>query len=252
MKLNRIVLSSKVLISSLITLVAIYMYMGYNVFGASENSTNDPRLILKDEKLFNMTYGEWIAKWWQWDVKFPAEKHPSEHYIESECGKNQTGPVWFLPDYIANGSRPIITETEERTCHIPSGKYVLAGINTGLWWTDTNESDDEIIRQATPGQEKARIVANINGTPLDILSNRANTGIFNLSVPADNLYTSKSDPKNYTAGIYRAYADGHFLFYGPLKPGNYNVFWEFTAGGTPIGNDPVHSVGKITYHLIVK
>lgn len=246
MKSNMIVLSLEFGILMLIILVALFMYMDYNAFATPENS----RLILKEENPFNMTYGEWIAKWWQWDVNFPADKHPSEHYLESECGKNQTGPVVFLPDYLSNGSVPY-SYVEERTCNIPSGKYILSGINTGLWWSDTNETDDEIRDQATPGQEQAKIDASINGTKLDILSNRANTGIFNLFVPADNLYTSKSNPKNYTPGIYPAYADGHFLFYGPLKSGIYDVSWEFTAGGTPIGNNPVHSFGKVKYHLNV-
>lgn len=252
MKLTRIILSSKVLTLSIIAFVAICMYMDYRVLATLENSINDPRLILKDEKLFNMTYGEWIANWWQWDINFPSEKHPSEHYLESECGKNQTGPVWFLPDYIINGSTPSWV-VEERTCHIPSGKYVLMGINTGLYWTDTNETDDVIEAKARPGQEQARIVADINGTQLDVLNNRQNTGIFNLSVPSDNLYTFLTHGKNYPAGDYRAYADGHFIFYGPLKPGIYNVSWDFTAGGTaPVGGDPVYSEGRVSYHLIVK
>lgn len=223
----------------------------YYAIGSVDTSSTDSRLILKDEKLFNKTYGEWISKWWQWDINFPTNIHPSEFYLESRCGMNQTGPVWFLPDYVVSDKKPGHL-VEERTCHIPSGKYVLAGINTGIYWTDSNESDAVIESGARAGQERANIYATINGTQLDIENNRQNTGIFNLSVPADNLYTNATHGKNYPAGLYRAFADGHFLFYGPLKPGNYVINWDFKAADEPFGKGPVESEGKVRYHLIVK
>lgn len=241
-------MSHKVLTSSLITIIAICMYFGNNAFATLENSTNAPRLILKDEKLFDLTYGEWIAKWWQWYINFPKEKHPSLYYLESECGKNQTGPVWFLPDYVASGTIAA-SEIVERTCYIPSGKYVLMGINTGMYWSDTNETDDRIISQGREGQENAFIFVEINDTKIDVQNNRQDTGIFNVFVPSNNKYTGPS----YPAGIYPAYADGYFIFYGPLKPGYYEVFWDYAAGKTQVfGASPVETKAKVLYHLIVE
>ncbi|RJX31828.1 MAG: hypothetical protein C4531_07105 [Desulfurivibrio sp.] len=67
-------------------------------------------------EIFEKTYGEWSAKWWQW---LEAQNFtPLTAQGEVDCSQGQTGPVWFLAG--TDGSGPV-----ERECTVPKGTLLF-------------------------------------------------------------------------------------------------------------------------------
>src|SRR5919112_1000595 len=46
---------------------------------------------------FGKSYSNWTAEWWKWYIGTPFDSnHQSKDLTGSNCGRNQSGPVWFL------------------------------------------------------------------------------------------------------------------------------------------------------------
>ena len=44
-----------------------------------------PKVFSKDSSPFGVSYGNWLAKWFQWDVNFPLEGHPRDSFRTEKC-----------------------------------------------------------------------------------------------------------------------------------------------------------------------
>lgn len=66
--------------------------------------------------IFEKTYGEWSANWWQWLES--QNFTPLTEQGKVDCSKGQQGHVWFLAG--TDGSDPI-----ERECTVPKGKLLF-------------------------------------------------------------------------------------------------------------------------------
>lgn len=173
----------------------------------------NPGIYSKDSAPFGISYGDWIAKFWTWFIQIPADVHPREHYTPERCATAQSGPVWFLTD--------IVVATDERNCTIPSGKAIFLPILNGVSWDDKSnpvpKSEQDVIEGATAGNEYAVISAMLDGREIkDLMSYRAQSSWFNITVPDNNVFNNKP-------GVYKAIADGFFLFVEPLPPGNHTL-----------------------------
>ncbi len=85
----------------------------------------DPNLgVLPPESpQYGASYGEWVARWWQWMGPFPAETSPGFDQTGEDAARGQSGRVWFLAD-----CHPFLLgpgETLTRTCSIPEGKALF-------------------------------------------------------------------------------------------------------------------------------
>lgn len=177
----------------------------------------NPGIYSKDSAPFGISYGDWLAKYFQWFIQIPADIHPREHYTPDSCSIDQSGPVWFLTD--------ILKGAEERTCTIPSEKAIFLPILTGVSWDDKSnplpKSEQDVINGATAGNEYAVISAMLDGREIkDLKSYRAQSSWFNITVPDNNVFNNKP-------GVWKAIADGFFLFVEPLPPGNHTL--QFTV-----------------------
>src|SRR5436309_708111 len=76
-----------------------------------------------DSKPYGTPYTEWAGKWHQWLISVPQPLNPATDPTGSNCGQNQTGPVWFLAGTTGGSA--------ERTCTIPSGKAILFPVISG-------------------------------------------------------------------------------------------------------------------------
>lgn len=73
-----------------------------------------------DSHPFGASYGEWGARWWQWNYSIPLHVHPSANDpTGAQCGINQSGPVWFL----AGTAGTVSTAT--RACTISEDKAIF-------------------------------------------------------------------------------------------------------------------------------
>jgi hypothetical protein len=66
------------------------LWAASGVYAAKAN----PGVIPPHAKPYGMTYGEWSAKWYQWQYSLPVDQHPL--FDTADCSEGQTGKVWFL------------------------------------------------------------------------------------------------------------------------------------------------------------
>jgi hypothetical protein len=171
----------------------------------------NPGVFSKDSTPYGSPYNEWVGKWWNWTFSIPKEEHPRDDFTPEKCNANQEGPVWFLADQL--GGR------EERTCNIPAGKAILIPLLTGECGYDVPEvkNDEDLRRCAMRGDEYGVIEATVDGVKLKNLETyRAQSGFYNSTQVEDNIYDGPS-------GMYRAFADGYFVFLEPLPAGKHDV-----------------------------
>jgi hypothetical protein len=203
------------------------------------NGVDNSVLYSKDSSPFGISYGDWIATWWQWNIGIPPSQHPRDHFSPQTCTTNQTGPVWLLPD--------ILSGKEDRNCTIPHGKAILVPLLTGFCDddnTDPNVKTDEGLRKcAMAGNEYGLISAKLDGVDLQNLDQyRTQTGFFNLTVPQDNFC-------NCVPGMFKSMADGFFVFLKPLPVGNHN-FTLTTSVSNPV-SPSFNYAAESNYHLNV-
>jgi hypothetical protein len=69
-----------------------------NILVHSNDHSNFPTysVFSADSKPYNLTYGEWTAKWWQWGYSIPKNINPAYDNTGKNCAQKQNGPVWFL------------------------------------------------------------------------------------------------------------------------------------------------------------
>jgi hypothetical protein len=193
----------------------------------------NPSIYSPDSSPYGVSYGDWMAKWWQWNLGIPAGKHPSEILIDndavsaSQCSINQGGPVWFLPD-VGQAGKVVY-------CDIPANKSILLPVSDG-------ESDPTDPCAQDPGRGpdlESRIIdcamfnradqeflkLEVDGKPVNDFEEqyRAKSGIFNVTIPEDATLAIEG----VKPGFYEpALTEGYFLFLKPLPIGPHYVEYE--------------------------
>jgi hypothetical protein len=234
-----------------LTMVALFLTTTPILF--VNGQTLPYKLFSTDSSAFDVSYGDWIAKWWQWNVDIPLEGHPRDSYSPEKCSLNQNGPVWFLPDILAGN--------EQRTCTIPTGTAVLIPITTGACWNDGNPqfmSNEEIKTCAMEGNDGTFATVIINGTKIEDDSlKRAQSPYFNLTISENSWTRYNQDTsgrifecKICPIGTFNSMADGYFLFLEPLVSGEYNVKISHDTLSNP--NPEYRHAAVVTYQLIVE
>jgi hypothetical protein len=240
--------------SSRILLIIVFVYsISILTDSISKSEAVEPKMFLKESSPFGTPYGNWLAKWWQWNVAIPLEGHPRDSFSPEKCNTNQNGPVWFLPD--------ILTGSEERSCTIPAGKAVFIPINVGICWNDGNPQymdDPELRNCAMEGQEGNFMSVYLNGTKLnDSDINRIQSSFFNVTIPADSYTRYNKDASGQIlecgecpVGTFRAMADGYFLFLEPMNAGTNDIKYSYDTISNP--NPEYRHAASMVYHLIVE
>jgi hypothetical protein len=208
----------------------------------STGNNNLPYIFPADSQPYNLTYGEWTAKWWQWAESIPTEVNPQLDMTGENCaqGQNQTGPVWFLA-----GTPGGFTE---RTCTIPAGKAILFPVYNAIniaAGADINESEED-LRAGVKNMADAVIAleASIDGTPVpNLWSYRIEAPTFNATFPSDNVF-------GIPEGSYMSVADGYWVFLEPLPPGQHEIRLHAVATD-PTATSFQNFETAVTYNLII-
>lgn len=56
----------------------------------------NPGVFPPDSRPYNLSYGDWSSKWWQWAQSIPEENSPTGDETGEKYSQDQSGPVWFL------------------------------------------------------------------------------------------------------------------------------------------------------------
>lgn len=167
-------------------------------------------------KPFGLSQATWQARFTQWWISIPADRHPFFDATGSFCQEGQEGPVFFLGSvFIAPGG--IVT----RSCTVPSKKAIYLPVTGSLCSPVTDGT-------TTPAQSRecARVFADnafdvfvdIDGVSIDIADYRTATETFDGLFPAGGLF-GNSEP----LGVEDIVADGYNLMLPPQSVGHHLI-----------------------------
>jgi len=192
-----------------------------------------------DTKPYNLTYGEWTARWWQWGYSIPKNINPAYDNAGKNCAQRQNGPVWFLAGTFGH--------SVNRACTIPTGKAILFPIlNSECSFAEFPkiETLSELRTCAKSIQDQVIMLnASIDGVPiLNLEKYRIQSPVFNFTLPQNNIIGM---PANTTT---EAIADGNWVFLKPLSPGIHKLIFKGGVQRTKIeGNSNNGSGGSFAF-----
>ena len=210
-----------------------------NVFSQAQNTIE---VFTTDSNPYNVTYGDWTARWWRWALSIPNDVNPVGDMTGQYCGQKQEGPVWFLAGTFGGKA--------ERSCTIPEGKAILfSPINAECSYAENTDlkSESELRNCAKSIQDQVtQMEVTVDGTKLeDLPKNRIQSSIFDFELPKENVF-------GLPAGTSKAVSDGSWVFLKPMSRGNHTIHSvgvavdpTTTAKGPPFTSD-------VTYHLTIK
>lgn len=222
--------SSIMLIGFILTVVSLYP--------AAQADTTNPGVFGIDSKPYNLTYGEWTAKWWQWLLSIPQDSSPAVDETGENCATNQNGPVWFLAGTTGGSA--------ERTCVVPAGVAILFPvINSMCDYASypTVKTETDLLACARADNDQAiNLQASIDGTSLQNLEKyRIQSPLSNITYPENNIFGASS-------GSTKMISDGFWVFLEPLGDGEHEIhFSGETASNPTLGLNPFAT--ELTYHL---
>lgn len=203
------------------------------------------------------TYGEWSAKFWQWNFSMPVEHHPL--FETADCSAGQTGNLWFLGGTAASFEQidqgnGVILGTATRTCTVPPGTWLfiplvnaecstLPGDHPGF---GTTEADlRACATYFTNFVNLSTMTASLDGVPITALNQyRAGSPLFSIGpLPANNIAGA---PAGSTA---TAVSDGYYLMLHPLSVGQHILKFHAELDLRSIGGSDF--VQDITYIITV-
>ncbi|MFZ0328294.1 MAG: cache domain-containing protein [Nitrososphaeraceae archaeon] len=174
-------------------------------------------LFSSDSKPYNLTFGEWTARWWQWGYSIPKNINPAYDDNGRFCVQKQSGPVWFLAG--TYGHRVV------RLCDIPSGKAILLPIlNSECSFAEFPKLKklSELRTCAKTIQDQViKVNASVDGVPLSHLEKyRVESPPFNFTLPQGNILGLSANTST------QAIADGNWVFLKPLSTGIHKIMFK--------------------------
>jgi hypothetical protein len=188
-----------------------------------------------DKPVFGMTYGQWAAKWWQWEFSLPTSENP---WFDSEAndgigqspnaGIGQSGPVYFLTGILTG--EPVV----KRTITVPAGKAFFFPIYNA--WSDNVDVDPpmtfkELQESAASFVNVSELHVTIDGKKLkNLYRYRVKSPPFCDWFPStDNVYQTQYG-SSWTGWTCPVASDGYWLMLAPLAIGKHTINFGGTSG----------------------
>jgi hypothetical protein len=166
---------------------------------------------------YNLTLGEWTARWWQWGYSIPKNINPAYDDNGRYCVEKQSGPVWFLAGTYGH---PVV-----RHCDIPSGKAILLPIlNSECSFAEfpkLKTLSELRICAKTIQDQVTKVNVSVDGMPLPHLEKyRIQSPPFNFTLPQGNILGLAANTST------QAIADGNWVFLKPLSTGTHKIMFK--------------------------
>jgi hypothetical protein len=212
----------------------------------------------KGESPFGISYGDWVAKYWNWDLSIPLDLKTNNllGLNENGCLVHRENSMVMLADSAAGG-------IWNQKCTISHNAGILIPIWTGEcdhgyrgFETASLKQLSDCARSYDLGKVKGQVkVDNIPVATLDVLDYKTNimnnvtevyTKQFNITIPINSHFTSEQ------YGTFPAAAHGWFVFLKPLPPGNHTVYYQNSVEPTTLSGAGNVNSAQFTYHFKVE
>jgi len=185
------------------------------------------------------------AEWWQWALSIPTSENP---LLDTNGGKGvvgQRGSVWFLAGVFNGG-------TVTRSCSVPEGKALffpvinsvqintpnVCGQNSALSVRELRVAAASLIDGAV------NLSVTVDDIPIKNLR-RVKSEVFEVALPADNVFVAPCAPFPVPTGIYSpAVDDGIYVRLDPLDIGSHALHFHAESPKGVVQSD-------VTYNLTV-
>jgi hypothetical protein len=208
----------------------------------NSSMTSAPIAFPADTVQYNLTYGEWTARWWQWAYSIPEDRNPIADQTGENCDEGQSGPVWFLVGTFGAFS--------ERNCEIPAGKAVMFPVVNAACTTleyPQLQTEAELRSCAVSLNEGVtELMVTIDGQTINeqqLRSYRVQSPLFELSLPEGNLISGQQAST-------QAVSDGYWVFLAPLGPGAHDIHFRGAIVDYTTGSQN-NFVTELLYHITI-
>jgi hypothetical protein len=215
-------------------------------------SLGNPGVFPPQSHGFGKTYGQWSAKFWDWEFSLPVDHHPL--FDTADCNAGQSGKVFFLGGTFTTIQNGItVTGTANRNCRVPAGKAIFFPlINNECSELEGNGTTQDVLLPCASGpiDQVTQLEAEIDGKPVrNLRSYRALSPLFTYGpLPDDNIleFFGIADTVGKTSP---SVSDGYYLLLAPLSVSRHEIHY---LGRLEVGN-PVNFIfiQDITYHLTI-
>ncbi|MGA2630492.1 MAG: hypothetical protein ABSG54_09780 [Terriglobia bacterium] len=208
-------------------------------YGATASS----QVVPPKQKAFEMSYGEWSARWWQFVFGLPEANNPLADPTGAQCTMGQWGPVIFLMG--TTGGGPVV-----RSCTIPGRKGLLIPIvNFGGAVPEDGPTPADVTSVAAGAADLidvSTLSVAIDGIAARNLEKyRFRSPVFSFTGSSPNIFSAScGTPPCYEGFHEQAVADGYWVLLNPLPAGKHTIHFH---GEVPDWGFVV----DVTYHLKV-
>ena len=215
-------------------------------------------LYSKGELPFGISYGDWVAKYWNWDLSIPLDPQTGNFagLHDNGCLVHKENSTVMLVDTAAGG-------IWNQKCTISHNEGILIPIWTGECDQGTKGFENASEKQLSDcargfdlGKIKGLVkVDNVTVATLDALDYKTNimnnvtevyTKQFNATTPNDSHFVSDQ------SGTFPGVAHGWFVFLKPLQPGNHTVYYQNSVEPTTLSGAGNVNSAQFTYHFKVE
>jgi len=212
----------------------------------------------KGELPFGISYGDWIAKYWNWDLSIPLDPKINDFLglKENGCLVHRENSTVMLADTAAGG-------IWNQKCTISHNAGILIPIWTGECDQGTKAFETYSFKQLLDcargfdlGKVRGQVkVDNIPVATLDALD--YNTNIMNNVTEVYSNQFNATIPINSHViveryGTFPAAAHGWFVFLKPLQPGTHTVYYQNSVEPTTLSGAGNVNSAQFTYVFDVK
>jgi len=212
----------------------------------------------KNESPFGISYDNWVAKYWNWDISIPLdpETNAIAGLTENGCLVHKEDSMIMLVDTAAGG-------TWNQKCTISSNEGFLIPIWTGECDQGSKGLESYSFKKLSDcarGYDLGKImgkvkVDNIPVATLDAIDYTTNimnnvtevyTKQFNATIPNETHMPAER------YGTFPAAAHGWFVFLKPLQPGNHTIYYQNSVQPTTLSGAGNVNNAQFTYSFKVE
>ena len=213
---------------------------------------------------FGMSYGDWSAEWWKWQLSLPAIDHPAFSLDGANCDAGQDGKVWFLTGAFTtevpeNEFNTIVRES----CAVPTGKAIFFPI-INIECSTIEEAPFQLIEEGQDANVDTCAASFVDGTNAVVsdlsieidgeqLENpedyRIQSPVFSFEFedPSDNILGVDCDVEDCDDA--RSVSDGFWIMLPPLSRGDHTI--RFTGSFRDPVTDELFFGLDVTYELTI-